>query len=43
MERENEIYEPPEVMEVGEFAELTLGSRDGTFYEGGLRAWYVRP
>ncbi|MFI1796722.1 lasso RiPP family leader peptide-containing protein [Streptomyces sp. NPDC020379] len=43
MEREEEPYEPPELMEVGEFADLTLGTSTGTYYEGGYAAWYVRP
>ncbi|MEU5421393.1 lasso RiPP family leader peptide-containing protein [Streptomyces sp. NPDC001407] len=43
MEREEEPYEPPELMEVGEFADLTLGTSSGTYFEGGYAPWYVRP
>ncbi|MEU2872398.1 lasso RiPP family leader peptide-containing protein [Streptomyces olivoreticuli] len=43
MERQEEVYEPPELMEVGDFAELTLGTSNGTFFEGGYAPWYVRP
>ncbi|GAA0336272.1 lasso RiPP family leader peptide-containing protein [Streptomyces blastmyceticus] len=43
MEQREEVYEPPELMEVGDFAELTLGTSTGTFFEGGYAPWYVRP
>jgi hypothetical protein len=36
-------YEPPALVEVGDFGELTQGTRNGTFYEGGYAPWYVRP
>lgn len=43
MGREEEPYEPPELMEVGEFADLTLGMSTGTCCEGGYAPWYVGP
>ncbi|MFI6642687.1 lasso RiPP family leader peptide-containing protein [Streptomyces sp. NPDC050504] len=42
MENE-EIYEPPVVEEIGDFAELTLGTINGTFFEGGYAPFYVYP
>ncbi len=30
-----EIYEPPELVEVGGFAELTHGTPGGMFFDGG--------
>lgn len=38
-----ETYEPPVVEELGDFAELTLGTSAGTFFEGGYAPWYVYP
>ncbi|MFF4160665.1 lasso RiPP family leader peptide-containing protein [Streptomyces sp. NPDC001678] len=40
---QQETYEPPVVEEVGAFAELTRGGREGTYFEGGYAPWYVRP
>ncbi|MFD7667864.1 lasso RiPP family leader peptide-containing protein [Streptomyces sp. NPDC059788] len=34
------MYEPPAVEDIGDFAELTLGSNVGTFFEGGYAPWY---
>ncbi|MFD3313573.1 lasso RiPP family leader peptide-containing protein [Streptomyces sp. NPDC058656] len=41
----DEVYEPPAMVEVGEFAELTRGEALGAYYEGGTPPyeWYLGP
>ncbi|GAA0416562.1 lasso RiPP family leader peptide-containing protein [Streptomyces luteireticuli] len=44
--RENELYEPPALLEVGDFAELTRGTPAGNMVEGGpdpSHWWYYNP
>ncbi|MEV2256898.1 lasso RiPP family leader peptide-containing protein [Streptomyces sp. NPDC050147] len=42
---EYEVYEPPAMVEVGDFAELTRGEALGAFFEGGFPPyeWYLGP
>lgn len=41
----DELYEPPALVEVGDFAELTRGEALGAQYEGGFPPyeWYAGP
>ncbi len=42
---QHELYEPPAMAEVGDFAELTRGEALGANYEGGFPPyeWYLGP
>ncbi|MER5301660.1 lasso RiPP family leader peptide-containing protein [Streptomyces lasiicapitis] len=42
---QEEMYEPPAMVEVGDFAELTRGEALGARYEGGFPPyeWYLGP
>ncbi|WP_161624832.1 lasso RiPP family leader peptide-containing protein [Streptomyces spectabilis] len=44
MEQED-LYEPPALVEVGDFTELTRGEALGSYYEGGFPPyeWYLGP
>ncbi|MEU9055572.1 lasso RiPP family leader peptide-containing protein [Streptomyces sp. NPDC048384] len=41
----DELYEPPAMVEVGDFGELTRGEAPGAQYEGGFPPyeWYPGP
>lgn len=43
--QEQSVYEPPAMVEVGDFAELTMGTPAGNRVEGGSpgRFWYYAP
>ncbi|MCA6091104.1 lasso RiPP family leader peptide-containing protein [Streptomyces sp. SCA3-4] len=43
--QEQSVYEPPAMVEVGDFAELTMGTPSGNRVEGGQpgRWWYYMP
>ncbi|MBF6049537.1 lasso RiPP family leader peptide-containing protein [Streptomyces sp. NRRL B-1677] len=42
---QQELYEPPVMVEVGDFADLTRGEALGAHYEGGFPPyeWYLGP
>lgn len=37
-----EVYEPPTIVEIGDFAELTRSSNYGTYVDGYYTGWYYR-
>ncbi|MCZ0991652.1 lasso RiPP family leader peptide-containing protein [Streptomyces diastatochromogenes] len=43
--QQEEVYEPPAMVEVGDFADLTRGEALGAHYEGGFPPyeWYLGP
>ncbi|WP_405660411.1 lasso RiPP family leader peptide-containing protein [Streptomyces sp. RK9] len=43
--QQDDLYEPPAMVEVGDFAELIRGEALGAFHEGGMPPyeWYLGP
>lgn len=39
---QQDVYEPPVAIEIGEFAELTRSSNYGTYVDGYYTGWYYR-